>query len=813
VTHTFSAPGIYYVSVTAVDDRGVERTETVVQVVYLPATARAPAVSSNLAVESAAQGGRIWVVNQDNDSVSVFNGSTRVKLREVTVGSGPRALGIAPNGEIWVTNKLGASISVINPSTFAIKRTIALPRASQPFGIAFAPTGGFAYVTLEATGQLTKINVSNYSRPLTVSVGSNPRHVSVSADGNTVYVSRFITPPLPGENTPQVAFASNGVPVGGEVVVLGTATLNVVRTIVLRGSDKPDFENQGSGIPNYLGATVISPDGTQAWVPSKQDNVQRGMGRSGANLNFQNTVRAISSRIDLGAQSEDYAARLDHDNSSLASAAAFDSRGVYLFVALETSREVAVIDAHDRWEMFRFNVGRAPQGLALSADGRTLYVSNFMDRTLSVFDLNALLTSGDTNVPLVDVLSSVGTEKLAANVLLGKQLFYDARDPRLARDRYMSCASCHNDGGQDGRVWDLTGFGEGLRNTIALRGRKSSHGFLHWSNNFDEVQDFEGQIRNLAGGTGLMDDATFFAGTRQQPLGDSKAGLSADLDALAAYLASLNKFENSPLRNSDGTLTAAATAGKTVFDTQGCGSCHSGIRFTGSGANTVVDIGTVKPASGSRLGGPLNGIDVPTLRDVWATAPYLHDGSAATIPDAIRAHRGLALSDTDLANVTAYVQQIGAQETGAPDGTGSGTGLRGEYFNNITLTGAPVATVLQAVDFDWGTGAPRAGVNANVFSVRWSGTLEPQATGTYKFQTVSDDGVRLWVNGVLLTNDWTLHGAKTQTTAGINLVAGQRYAIKMEYYENQGSAVARLRWITPGNDKIVAIPVNRLYQN
>ena len=86
-------------------------------------------------------------------------------------------------------------------------------------------------------------------------------------------------------------------------------------------------------------------------------------------------------------------------------------------------------------------------------------------------------------------------------MLLGKQLFYDARDTRLARDRYMSCATCHNDGGHDGRVWDLTGFGEGLRNTVSLRGRAGAQGFLHWSNNFDEVQDFEGQIRTLAGGT------------------------------------------------------------------------------------------------------------------------------------------------------------------------------------------------------------------------------------------------------------------------------------------------------------------------
>ena len=66
-----------------------------------------------------------------------------------------------------------------------------------------------------------------------------------------------------------------------------------------------------------------------------------------------------------------------------------------MFVALETSREVAVVDAHGRWEIFRFNVGRAPQGLALSRrTARRLYVNNFMDRTVGVFDLSPLLNYG-----------------------------------------------------------------------------------------------------------------------------------------------------------------------------------------------------------------------------------------------------------------------------------------------------------------------------------------------------------------------------------------------------------------------------------
>ena len=66
-----------------------------------------------------------------------------------------------------------------------------------------------------------------------------------------------------------------------------------------------------------------------------------------------------------------------------------------------------MVDAHGGWEIFRINTGRAPQGLALSVDGRTLYVSNFMDRTISVFDIATLLDEGNANVPLVATRSTI----------------------------------------------------------------------------------------------------------------------------------------------------------------------------------------------------------------------------------------------------------------------------------------------------------------------------------------------------------------------------------------------------------------------
>ncbi len=86
-----------------------------------------------------------------------------------------------------------------------------------------------------------------------------------------------------------------------------------------------------------------------------------------------------------------------------------------MFVALETSRQVAVVDAIGGRELFRLEVGRAPQGLALSQDGRTLYVHEFMDRSVSVFDLALLLDSGKLSSRLTAVTFTAQTEKLPAS--------------------------------------------------------------------------------------------------------------------------------------------------------------------------------------------------------------------------------------------------------------------------------------------------------------------------------------------------------------------------------------------------------------
>ncbi|MEM9172056.1 MAG: hypothetical protein AAGA84_05055, partial [Pseudomonadota bacterium] len=259
-------------------------------------------------------------------------------------------------------------------------------------------------------------------------------------------------------------------------------------------------------------------------------------------------------------------------------------------------------------------------------------------------------------------VSTVGSEILTPEVLAGKQLFYDARDDRLAALDYMSCASCHEDGGHDGRVWDFSQFGEGVRNTISLRGKGGmDHGLLHWTGNFDEVQDFEGQIREFAGGLGLMSDAAFFTGTRSEPLGDSKTGLSADLDALSAYMASLTTSDTRTLEGSG--LSSAGLRGQSLVASSGCVSCHTGTNQTDSVLGARHDIGTLDAASGLRLGLGLDGLDTPTLNGLATSAPYLHDGSAQTVQDAIAAHTATSFSAADLDDMATYLLELESVES------------------------------------------------------------------------------------------------------------------------------------------------------
>ncbi|MGO4271929.1 glycosyl hydrolase [Paenibacillus sp. TAF58] len=131
-----------------------------------------------------------------------------------------------------------------------------------------------------------------------------------------------------------------------------------------------------------------------------------------------------------------------------------------------------------------------------------------------------------------------------------------------------------------------------------------------------------------------------------------------------------------------------------------------------------------------------------------------------------------------------------------------------EYFDNKDLTALKETKEDAKIDFNWSTSAPFPSMQADTFSVRWTGKLKPKYTETYKISTLSDDGIRVWVNGVLVIDSW-FNQSWVERSGTIALTAGVPVDLKVEYYDNMNGAVAKVMWTSPSQVKEI-IPASAL---
>ncbi|MDO7138630.1 glycoside hydrolase family 3 C-terminal domain-containing protein [Algibacter lectus] len=124
------------------------------------------------------------------------------------------------------------------------------------------------------------------------------------------------------------------------------------------------------------------------------------------------------------------------------------------------------------------------------------------------------------------------------------------------------------------------------------------------------------------------------------------------------------------------------------------------------------------------------------------------------------------------------------------------TGLFGEYYDDKFLEGTPQTRVDKVVNFDPVNNPPDPYTNYRHKSIRWTGYITPNFSGTYKIGVNSDDGVRLWLNNKLVVDEWHNRGMTTDQVE-IPMEAGEKYAIKLEYFDNGGDAICQLLWEVP----------------
>jgi DNA-binding beta-propeller fold protein YncE len=708
----YTVSGRHRVLVQARDASSQLLTQPLNLLAQAPLAGPAPTQSASVIVVEAPGGRQVWTVNPDGDTVSVHDTQTGARLAEHPVGRGPRQLARDGFGRIWVAGHQSDDLHVLRPDG-SLHARLPLPHGSAPFGVVASPDGMSIYVTLYGSARLQRFSAADpHAPPVERATLPTPRALAVSGDGARVLVTRFLSPEMEGE-----VAEFNGL----------SADLAPVRVFRLASSHSADTGDRGAGVPNYLAGIAISPDGTRAAVVSKQDNVQRGAAFQVGDLTFETTTRAVISFLDLQENREIPHTRRDFDNSDSPSAVTFSPRGDLVIATLQGNNRVVGLDALQLLPLIAPTAGQstetqpavkvleaatgfAPQGVAFDPASGRLYVQNFLGRSLSLYDATDLLTRNLTALPSVAEVPTSAAEPLDPVVLSGKRIFYHAADPRMSGEGYISCATCHLEGGHDGRVWDFTGRGEGFRRTPDLRGRGGlGHGNVHWSGNFDEIQDFEHDLRGPFGGTGFLPlSPTDFQSQHPDP-SSVKAGLSAELDALAAYVASLgtDTVPRSPHRNPNGSLTRAALRGRDIFQAENCASCHAGPSFTTSAvaplhATPLVDVGTLSALSGQRLGHPLPGIDTPTLLGLHATRTYLHHGRAETLGEVFQ-HAGGWLLPAAQAEFLGGAAITVENEDASQGGGGFLRGLLGGSLVHVTGAGG---NGLRFASVDGGPGGP-----------------------------------------------------------------------------------------------------------
>ncbi|MGH1543160.1 MAG: putative Ig domain-containing protein [Arenicella sp.] len=604
-----------------------------------------PNQSSEMSCLAESVENNLWVVNPDNNSVTIIDTDLEEETfvlsaqlhREITLGyKEPTSVAYADG--LYAITYRGDDIVVFLGADGNERFSINTGYGSQPIASVF--DGEFLYVSLYGTGELLKIDVATRSVLSRLFVGVKPRAMALYE--GRLLITRFIS-------------AADH----GEVYDINTAgMMSLTRTIRINKVEVADDLDHGSGVPNMLSSILISPDGETAYISAIKANVDRGLFRNGNALDSDNTVRPMLAIIDLLENRDaniDTSTRegtIDLDNAADPSFVSYLADGEHRVISLR-GNNVVLVQNDVLNTSAQFNTGFAPRSTCATL--RTLYVKNFTDRSVSAIDVAPYMHDGTRSSRTLEI-NTVANEVLSEQEKQGLRVFYHSSQPQMGDEGYISCASCHADGGQDGMTWDLTSLGEGLRNTLSLNGTKGTRfGDLHWSGNFDQVQDFELQMEQLNGGEGLVPGRTF---NGESPLNVDMADRSADLDALAAYINSLgkNSLQRSPFRTDTGGLTQSAQRGLALFRAEACVECHSGSAFRDGQRH---DVGTLTVASGSRLSGLFSAVRTPALVELWETAPYFHDGSAATLSDVLnRGAHSVSLNSSQRSDLIEYLLSI-----------------------------------------------------------------------------------------------------------------------------------------------------------
>jgi YVTN family beta-propeller protein len=629
----------------------------------------------------------VWVVNPDDDTVSVIRTSNNTVIKKITVGDEPQSIAVDPNlNFVYVANTADNTVSVIqhnnNPAAFVANVVGApLKTGAEPWNIVISPNGNRVFVANSGQDTITVINTANRTiignvnlatTPCNDHTGDNvgdpayhfqPRGLGMMQDSTRLYVTRFLSFTKPGGRQ-----ATND---GKEGVVckFNVNTSGATAAAVLSNPTKITLAAQPSGFP---------PNVNESAYPNQLQSIVIRAGRAylpniaaapAAPLLFNADTHAYVNQINNigGAEADGGAINLHlgarnpeptktklffanpwaiaFTNQSGAGNAYVVSAGSDLLVKLnvdaagalsftgdaDTTRYIDLNDPADP-QTSDANAGKNPLGIAINDAGTRAYVMNYVSRNVSVVDLttdSVLAVRRTTELPPPDTLDEI--------IQVGKEIFFSSRghfdrpagttvstEDRLSSEGWQNCASCHFAGLTDANIWQ---FGSGPRKSVPLNGTWNPHNpddqrILNYSAIFDEVEDFEANIRNVSGpgnksagpppvldenhGLLIGDDGDINkapgavnnlplpnAGRPQHTVTLPESGAEARnpipaLTAMKEWVRFGVRTPNGPLASDElsiangGLNLSDVNAGRTLFFQAGCQTCHGGGKWTNS---------------------------------------------------------------------------------------------------------------------------------------------------------------------------------------------------------------------------------------
>ncbi len=562
----------------------------------------------------------VVMVNQENDSISVFDAEPLAKRSTVKTGAEPSSVVIHPDGRTaFVANRADGTVVKVTSLTSASPRVSQpLEVGSEPTGLALSPTGAKLFVAEFAEGRVSVIDTATMKIIGSIDAVSNVRSLAVTNDGDSDDNDEFVLTPefygLPGPG----AEASDELRTGLVRVykVSDYTATQGIRFAPLDSGFVPDGTNAGTvkTSPNQFYAAAIqgqkvfvtsisaSPKGPPKFNGNVQPVVYVGdletrkedLGNAGT----VNLAKKVAEAIPAGQPRHFLADLSDIAFAGSSNIAYTVSKGadVVQRIVFDETKGISIGSSFNK----QIDVGTAkngnkpcqnPTGIVTAHDGPRAYVNCWVSRNIAEIDLSVQQVIA--TLPSAEAPTG---EALAINK--GKRFFFTGRG-RWSKESWSSCGSCHPDGLSDNITWT---FGEGPRQTTSMDGT-FSHGqgeqkqrILNWTAVFDEIHDFERNTRDVSGGLGAIttDGCGDLNEERRLELGgnldkpvretqnEAKPSCTKDWDEIEAYAKSIRPPKAAKFLDSQSVARGMQLFGMPVAgqNNGGCVACHGGAGWT-----------------------------------------------------------------------------------------------------------------------------------------------------------------------------------------------------------------------------------------